>query len=107
VSKGNLALIDGVAALAIILLLSTIVAFYTINNSEKILEQDIEKETLRAQFYGILFSGGVQGLVNYTGAQRFEVGGLIFDRNMPSGVFLQFFVSDSNGVRVYYVYEKG
>lgn len=105
--KGNIAIIDGVATLLIVILLCGVVAYCEPDEGLRLLKEGMEKESLRVRFYNILFTGGIQSLI-MGGSSHLEVGGLIMDSNPPSnGTYLKFFISDGKGVREFYVYEKG
>jgi hypothetical protein len=106
-AKGNIAIIDGIAALLVVSLLCGIIAYYEPNEGLQQLRQGVEKENLRIQFYDVLFSGGILSLVQGE-TSHLEVNGIIIDSNPPSnGTFLKFFISNEWGVREFYVYEKG
>jgi len=105
--RGNIAVIDGVAALIVVLVLYIAVGYYGSNSNQGTLQQGISKETMRLQFYNILFSGGI---LNLTEGKSSSVvtGGLVICTEPPSnGQFLNFFISINGGIREFYVYEEG
>lgn len=105
--KGNIALIDGISALIVVLIVYTIIGYYGASNNEGALQQGIYKETMRQQFYNILFSGGLQSLTEGN-ASSVVTGGLVISTTPPpNGTFLNFFITNGGGVIEFYVYEEG
>jgi len=103
--KGNFALIDAMGALVIVLILYSIAGSYIAGDGNAVLKKGIEREEGRSEFYGILFSGGLQGLAKEGGlGAPLQIGGLQIGTSMPTDrPFVKFFATCDGGVRVFYV----
>jgi hypothetical protein len=108
-ARGNVALIDGVSALSVVLILVLSVAYFGNGSAGQAFQGGIEKEQLRLQLYALIFDGGLQVLALSPNTTHFEANGLVLDTVQPANTtFVKFFISDaSGGVREFFVYEKG
>jgi len=98
-------LIDAMGALVIVLILYSMAGSYIAGEGNVVLKKEIEREEVRSEFYRVLFSGGLHGLVNEgrPGAPL-EIGGLQIGTSMPTDrPFVNFFATCDGGVRVFFV----
>ncbi|MBM5805084.1 MAG: hypothetical protein FJZ49_03310 [Candidatus Verstraetearchaeota archaeon] len=106
--RGNFALIDAIGALVIVLILYSIVGSFIAGDGNAILKKGIEREEVRSEFYGVLFSGGLQGLAKEGGlGAPLQIGGLQIGTSMPTDrPFVNFFATCDGGVRVFYICKR-
>ena len=103
--KGNIPLIDAVAAFVIILAIYSTIGQNYVDCKAQI-ENYIKREEIRALFYEEVFSGRLN-FSDFSDGKELP-NGLEITKIVPSnGSYLCFFLSGDDGIRVFYVCGEG
>lgn len=101
--KGNIPLIDAIAALIIVLAIFGLIQQYE-GDYRKLMQGYIEREELRALWYEGLFSGKVRWS-DFSGGAMFP-NGLKVTECPPDGIYLKFFLTDEGSTRLYFIWKE-
>jgi len=104
--KGNIPLMDALAALVVAIVLNALIINYTSNEGFKSLQEGIETEGIRSEFYTVLFSGEMPEALNSSQADIY-VGALHMSLGMaPDKPSIRFFISTEGGIKQFRIMRR-